>query len=108
MQDAEYEECVDQLFNAIEDEIDELDADIDVDASAGILTIEFPDTSRVILSRQIVNHEVWVAARSGGYHLALDDDDWYCSTSSESLSLLLNRVFTEQLGVVVSVFNLRE
>ena len=107
MQDAEYEERVDQLFNAIEDEIDEVEADIDVDASAGILTIEFPDSGHVILSRQIANREVWIAARSGGYQLALDDDEWYCRTSSESLSVLLNRVFTEQLGVVVSVFNLR-
>ncbi|MBQ74252.1 MAG: iron donor protein CyaY [Gammaproteobacteria bacterium] len=106
MQDAEYEERVDQLFNAIEDEIDEVEADIDVDASAGILTIEFPDSSHVILSRQIANREVWIAARSGGYHLALDDDEWYCRTSSESLSVLLNRVFTEQLGKVVSGFDL--
>ena len=106
MQDREYEERVDDLFNAIEDEIDEFEADIDVDSSAGMLTIEFPNGSSVILSRQIANHEVWIAAKSGGYHLAFDDDQWFCRTSEENLPKLLDRVFTEQLGKTVSGFNL--
>lgn len=106
MQDREYEERVDDLFDAIEDEIDELEADIDVDSSAGMLTIEFPNGSSVILSRQIANHEVWIAAKSGGYHLAFDDDQWFCRTSEENLPKLLDRVFTEQLGKTVSGFNL--
>ena len=106
MQDREYEERVDDLFNAIEDAIDELEADIDVDSSAGMLTIEFPNGSSVILSRQIANHEVWVAAKSGGYHFALNDGRWFCRTSDENLSALLDRVFTEQLGKVVSCFNI--
>ncbi len=106
MQDREYEERVDDLFNAIEDAIDELEADIDVDSSAGMLTIEFPNGSSIILSRQIANHEVWVAAKSGGFHLAFNDDRWFCRTSDENLSALLDRVFTEQLGKLVSGFNL--
>lgn len=105
MQDREYEERVDDLFNAIEDEIDELEADIDVDSSAGMLTIEFPDGSSVILSRQIANHEVWVAAKSGGYHLAFNDGQWFCGTSEENLPKMLNRLFTEQLGQTVSGFD---
>ena len=106
MQDREYEERVDDLFNAIEDEIDAFEADIDVDSSAGMLTIEFPNGSSVILSRQIANHEVWVAAKSGGYHLAFDNDQWLCSTSDEDLTRLLDRIFAEQLGKAVSGFDL--
>jgi len=108
MPDPEYEDRVDDLFNAIEDEIDELEADIDVDSSAGMLTIDFQDASNDILSRQIVNHEVWVAARSGGYHLLFDDNDWYCRTTDENLSALLCRVFSEQLGREVSGFQLSQ
>ena len=106
MQDREYEERVDDLFNAIEDGIDEIEANIDVDSSVGMLTVEFPNGSSVILSRQIANHEVWVAAKSGGYHLAFNDDQWFCRTSNENLSTLLDRVFAEQLGKAVSSFNL--
>lgn len=106
MEDREYEGRVDELFNAIEDRIDDLEADIDVDSSAGMLAIEFPNGSSVILSRQIVNHEVWVAAKSGGYHLAFIENQWLCQTSDENLSNLLGRVFTEQLGKSVTVFSL--
>ncbi len=106
MQDREYEERVDDLFNAIEDGIDEIEANIDVDSSVGMLTVEFPNGSSVILSRQIANHEVWVAAKSGGYHLAFNDEKWFCRTSDENLSTLLDRVFAEQLGKAVSSFNL--
>lgn len=105
MQEREYDDRVDSLFNAIEDGIDEIEADIDVDSSMGLLTIEFPNGSSVILSRQVANHEVWVAAKSGGYHLAFIEDQWFCGTSDETLSTLLDRVFTEQLCKVVSAFN---
>lgn len=98
MEDREYQERVDGLFNNIEDEIDELDEDIDVDSTAGMLTIEMPDGSNVILSRQVVNHEIWVAAKSGGYHLSHIEGNWFCATSDENLGDLLNRVFAEQLG----------
>ena len=69
-----------------------------------MLTLEFPDGSSVVLSRQIANHEVWIAARSGGFHLAHDGDQWVCGTTGESISELLNRVFSEQLDQVVANF----
>jgi iron-sulfur cluster assembly protein CyaY len=105
MLDRDYEERVDDLFYTIEDQVDELNADIDVDSSAGMLTIGFPNGSSVVLSRQVANHEVWVAAKSGGYHLAFCTDHWFCRNTDEDLSSLLNRVFAEQLGSAVSGFN---
>ena len=104
MQDREYEERVDELFASIEDEIDEFDADIDVDSSGNMLMIEFPQGGSVVLSRQVANHEVWVAAKSGGFHLAFREGQWFCATTAENLTVLLNRVFTEQLGTPVKGF----
>ncbi len=106
MIDKDYEEQVDTLFALIEDSIDELDADMDVDSTAGMLTIEFPDGSQAILSRQLGNHEVWVAAKSGGFHLSWAGNEWRCGTSGENLDALLNRVFSEQLGTDVKHFRL--
>ena len=104
MQDREYQEVVDGLFYEIEDAIDTLDAEIDVDASGGLLTIGFPDGSSLILSRQAASQEIWVAAKSGGYHLSFQDGRWLCHQSGESLRELLDRLFTEQLGETVSCF----
>ncbi len=105
MDDREYESLTNSLFAEIEDLLDELELDIDVDSSGGLINVEFANGTAVILSRQVANHEVWVAARSGGFHLAYANDDWFCNTTSETLSQLLNRVFTEQAGESVDVFS---
>lgn len=104
MQEREYHEIVDDLFMELEDTLDELDHDLDVNASGGLLEVSFPNGSTVVLSRQPANQEIWVAAKSGGFHLAMVEDEWRCGTTDESLAVLLNRVFSEQLGVSVSVF----
>ena len=69
MDEREFQDLVDDLFVEIEDRIDEQALDVDVDASGGVLAFTLPNGSSIILSRQIANLEVWVAAKSGGYHL---------------------------------------
>ena len=106
VQDSEFHELVDELFNRIEDGIDGLDQDVDVDASGGILTIEFSDGTTAIISRQISNHEVWIAAKSGGYHLSLNENHtWQCTATGEDLSALLSRVISLQAGTQITIPN---
>ncbi|MGV0035351.1 MAG: iron donor protein CyaY [Candidatus Azotimanducaceae bacterium WSBS_2022_MAG_OTU7] len=98
MDDSEFQEIVDEEFVRIEDRVDELELDIDIDASGGVLTFTLDSGSSVILSRQIANHEIWVAAKSGGFHLKRSGTGWHCDTTDESLEQLLNRVFMAQAG----------
>ena len=105
MNDREFEDAVDEILLALEDELDEIDADLDIDSSGGILTITCPDASQIIFSRQVANHEIWVAARSGGFHLALAQDTWTCGTTGETLAVLASRVLTEQLAMGVTVLD---
>lgn len=105
MNDREFEDAVEEIFLALEDELDEIDADLDIDSSGGILTITCPDASQIIFSRQSANHEIWIAARSGGFHLALAEDTWSCGTTGETLAELASRVLTEQVGAAVTVLD---
>ena len=98
MDDSEFQEIVDDEFVRIEDRVDALELDIDIDASGGVLAFTLDSGSSVILSRQIANHEIWVAAKSGGFHLKRADDGWHCDNTDETLQQLLNRVFMEQAG----------
>ena len=98
MDDSQFQEIVDDEFVRIEDRVDELELDIDVNASGGVLTFTLDSGSSVILSRQIASHEIWVAAKSGGFHLKKADGGWRCDNTDESLEQLLNRVFMEQVG----------
>jgi iron donor protein CyaY len=42
--------------------------DIDSQRTGGLLELSFPDGSKIILNTQPPLHEVWLAARGGGYH----------------------------------------
>lgn len=115
MGDAEYSDMVDRLIEQLEDELDEFDEDLDIDSAGGILNVELPDGSAIIISRQITSHEIWVAARSGGFHLAfieeqvieeqVIEEQWFCRTTDETLGALLSRVFSEQMGRPVELLS---
>ena len=96
LDDATFHGLVDEQFMDVEDRVDELDLDIDIDSSGGVLTFTLMDSSSIILSRQFGSHEIWVAAKSGGFHLGHDAGSWHCESTGEQLQQLLNRVFTEQ------------
>ncbi len=97
VQDAEFHDVVDDLVMQLEDDLEEYPEDLDIENSGGILNIQFPNGTTIVVSRQIANHEVWVAAKSGGFHLALLEDTWFCNTTQETLSQLISRVVSEQL-----------
>ncbi len=98
MNESEFNDLADETFDLIEDALENMDLDLDFDQAEGVLTIECPDNSLLILSRQVATHELWVAAKSGGYHLALVEDTWICSKTAETLGTLLSRCLTEQTG----------
>ena len=98
MDDSQFQEIVDDEFVRIEDRVDELELDVDIDASGGVLAFTLDSGSSVILSRQVASHEIWIAAKSGGFHLKRARDGWRCDNTDESLEQLLNRVFMEQAG----------
>ncbi len=42
--------------------------DIDTQRTGGLLELVFPDDSRIVVNLQPPLHEIWLAARAGGYH----------------------------------------
>ena len=91
-----YEQAIEDTLQMIERHIDALDADIDQDTGDGILTLILPDRSRIILNRQAPLKELWVAARSGGYHLSWQEPRWWCVKTGEGLMTLMGRILAEQ------------
>lgn len=103
MNDTEFNTTVDAILMAIEDTVEDLDLDIDLENSGGILTLTFANGSKVIINRQGPTKEIWVAARSGGFHCGYRDDEWICNTTQENLPDLLSRVCSEQAGTMVRI-----
>jgi CyaY protein len=103
MNDTEFNTLVDATLLAPEDALEDLDLDIDLETSGGILTLTFANGSKVIVNRQGATREIWVAARSGGFHCGRRGDAWVCNTTGEALDALLSRVCSEQAGTAVAI-----
>ena len=98
MNESEFHRAVDAVLARIEGAVENEDG-LDVDLEAGILTVTCADGSRVIVNRQTPNREIWVAARSGGFHFVHRDGEWRDTRSGEALFALLARVIEAQSGV---------
>ena len=77
MNDSEYNTLADAAPSRIETGLDACDADLDFAMiAAGVLEIEFADRSKIIVNRHGAAKEMWVAARSGGFHFRWDGSVW--------------------------------
>ena len=55
----------------------ESDPDLDVEEKAdGVIEVCLDDGSKVIVNRHSAAQEIWVAARSGGFHFRWDGSAW--------------------------------
>jgi len=52
---------------------------------SGVLELEFADGSRIVVNRHSAARQIWVAARSGGYHFRWDGSHWVDTRESGEL-----------------------
>ena len=94
LSDAEYLRLAHAALAAIETTIDRwLDddvIDIDTHRTGGLLELSFPGGSKIILNTQPPLHEIWMAARAGGYHYRWVDGAWRDTRSGEEFFAALS------------------
>ena len=99
MTESEFKELVEDIIIEIEDALEALDMDIDYESSDGFLTIIMANKSQIIINRQTAALQIWLAAKSGGYHFDyVEDREWKNDRTGESFIDTLNRCLTEQSG----------
>lgn len=102
MTDLEYQDRAEALLRAIElacDRInDESDADIDNQRVGGMITLTFRNRSQIVINLQKPLHEVWLAARAGGFHYKHDGRDWIDTKGNGEFFENLTRYASEQAG----------
>jgi len=104
LSEVEFAEIAEDLMLKIEEAVEDTGVDIDIEANHGVLTLTMEvNGSVVIVSRQPALLQIWVAAKSGGFHLGLVGDHWICSTTKETLQELLSRTCSEQSGEKVEL-----
>ena len=98
MNETEFNTLVDAMLLRIEGALEASALDLEFETVSGILAIEFEDGSKVIVNRQTPNREIWVAARSGGFHFRKEGETWVDTRGGKPLFALLEEVVSKQAG----------
>ena len=102
MTDLEFLDHAERLLAGVEISSDRLnddtDADIDNQRVGGMVTLTFPNRSQIVINLQKPLHEVWLAARCGGFHYKFDGAHWMDTKGQGEFWQSLSRYASEQSG----------
>ena len=101
MDDKEFNALADQAFQQIEVALERADIDFEI-VAGGVLELEFDDGSKIIVNRHGVAREIWVAARSGGFHFRWDGGQWLDTRDGARLMDKLAALASLQAGVLLT------
>ena len=105
MDEQEFTQAADAMLGRIEAALEDSGADIDVELrEGGVLELEFANGSKIIVNRHGAAREIWVAAKSGGYHYRWVDGNWQDTKGQDEFFATLSRNATLQAGQALRFF----
>ncbi|MGE8396457.1 MAG: iron donor protein CyaY [Comamonas sp.] len=106
MTDLEYLDRAEQLLLAVEQSCDRLNDDVDADIDAqrvgGLVTLVFANRTQIVINQQKPLHEIWLAAKAGGFHYKFDGQQWLDTKGSGEFFENLSRFASQQTGQALS------
>lgn len=101
MDDSEFRERSDACVGKVAKWLEDLDPDeVDFSTAEGVVTIEFADGAKFVLSRQSQMKQMWLAAGAHGFHYNWDDAraTWLDDKDGHELYSRLAEAISEQIG----------
>ena len=104
MDESEFTRLAEQVLQDIERRIESCGVDADCQLKgSGVLEVEFPGGARIIVNSQAAMQEIWVAAKSGGYHFRRDGVRWVDTRDGGELFAALSGYVSQQAGETVNL-----
>jgi CyaY protein len=104
MSESEFIERSDAALARLEAALEACGADIDFELKdGGVLELEFESGTKIIVNRHAAAQEIWVAAKSGGFHFRWDGGRWVNTRDGEELFAALSRLASAQSGEDVAL-----
>lgn len=107
MNETEFLALIERVLDTIESQADDwaaaLDVDIEANRSGNVLTLVFEDDTHVVVNSQAAMQELWVAARSGGFHYRYDGQQWRDTRGGPPLADALSQICSDAAGRPISV-----
>lgn len=103
LSDVDYRRRTDAILSAIETQVDRWLQDdvVDIDSSrtGGLLELSLPGGSKLIVNTQPPLQELWLAARSGGFHFRFSEGHWRDTKDGREFFEALSACATQQTSV---------
>jgi CyaY protein len=100
--DSEFEALADAALHALERAFEASLPDADLQAKGpGLLEVEFDNGTKMVINRHGPAREIWVAARSGGFHFRHDGEHWRDTRDGDELFAVVSRLASSQGGEAV-------
>jgi CyaY protein len=95
---------LDRLEADIERSADDAGVDLELSRQDNVIAIEFDDGSKLVINSHEAAGEIWVAARSGGYHFKpAAEGSWVDGRSGRELRAMLSEQLSAQAGRPMSL-----
>ena len=102
MTESEFEALADEVIAALERALEASALDVDLEMKgSGVLELEFADGGKIIVNRHTAAREIWVAARSGGFHFRHAGGKWLDTRDGSEFFAALSRLCSAQGGAAV-------
>ena len=102
MNETEFQALSETVLQRIERALEHSGVEVDFELKeGGVLEMEFDDGSKIIVNRHGAAREIWVAARSGGFHFRWDGAAWRDTRDGTELFALLSRLVSLHSGTGV-------
>ncbi|CAB3790253.1 Iron-sulfur cluster assembly protein CyaY [Paraburkholderia caffeinitolerans] len=102
MPDSDYLSRAEAVLTAVERVVDGAEADIELERSGNVLTLEFENRTKIIVNLQPPMREIWIAAKAGGFHYRFIDGEWRDTRTGTEFFSALTAYASEQAGEPVT------
>lgn len=112
MEEREFLGLADAELAKIENALDRLQASVDVTwdyelKPGGIIELDLEEGGKIIINRHTAAREIWIAARSGGFHFKPPStpagQPWIDTRTGKALAAVLSDCISDQVGEPVSL-----
>jgi len=104
MEESAFNALAEAELARIETAFEHCGVDLDVEPKPGsVLEIEFDNGSKMIINRHTAAREIWVAAKSGGFHFRPVEGAWLNTRDRSDLWVMLSALASEQAGEAVAL-----
>lgn len=108
MTDADFLDLAERALRRVESECDRIsetsEVDIDSRRSGSVVTLILGDGSQIVVNLQKPLHEIWLAAKSGGYHFRHDGQVWQDTRGQGELFAVLTACARHQTGTNLTFY----